>query len=81
MVSESSVSAFDVAGLANDPSPEKRADVGVKIAARFGNVLITPRERELSQEILALLVHDAAELVVPDVWGAKKHHRGVGAGH
>ena len=43
MALETSVTAFDVAGLANDPSPEKRADVGVKIAARFGNVLITPR--------------------------------------
>jgi uncharacterized protein (DUF2336 family) len=63
MVSEASVSAFDVADLAHDPSAEKRADVGAKVAARFGNVIVTQRERELSREILSLLVQDAAELV------------------
>lgn len=63
MVSEPTVSAFDVANLANDPSAETRAEVGAKVAARFGNVLVTPRERELSQEILAVLVQDAAEMV------------------
>ena len=63
MVPEAAVNAFDVAKLAGDSSPETRAEVGAKVAARFGNVLVTPRERELSQQILAVLVHDAAELV------------------
>lgn len=63
MVPEAAVTAFDVANLAGDSSPETRAEVGAKVAARFGNVLVTPRERELSQQILAVLVHDAAEMV------------------
>jgi uncharacterized protein (DUF2336 family) len=57
------LSAFDVASLAQDPSPEARVDVGAKVAARFDNALITHRERELAHQILALLVQDTAEMV------------------
>jgi uncharacterized protein (DUF2336 family) len=57
------LSAFDVASLAKDPSPQARVEVGAKVAARFDNALITHRERELAHQILALLVQDTAEMV------------------
>ena len=57
------LSAFDVATLARDPSPEARIEVGTKVAARFDNALITHRERELAHQILELLVQDTAEMV------------------
>ena len=63
MVAEFELSTFDVASLEGDSSPEVKAAIGTKVAARFGNVLITSRERELAREILAYLVQDAAELV------------------
>ncbi|PCJ71666.1 MAG: hypothetical protein COA62_03565 [Rhodobiaceae bacterium] len=63
MVPELELSTFDVANLEGDASPEARAAIGAKVAARFGNVLITSREREIAREILAYLVQDAAELV------------------
>ncbi len=63
MVPELDLSALDVASLAGETSPETKATIGAKVAARFGNVLITSRERELSHEILEYLVHDTAELV------------------
>jgi len=57
------LSAFDVASLVRDPSPDARVDVGTKVAARFDNALITHRERELAHEILELLVKDTAKTV------------------
>ncbi len=57
------LSAFDVANLARDPSPESRVEVGSKVASRFDNALITHRERELAHQILQLLVQDTAEMV------------------
>ncbi len=63
MIDTPVLSAFDVATLARDPSPEARMEVGAKVAARFDNALITHRERELAHQILELLVQDTAEMV------------------
>ncbi len=53
----------DIAQLFAQPSAETRASIAEKVARRFENVTITDRERELAQDILGLLVHDAATLV------------------
>lgn len=53
----------DIARLLAQPSASTRADIAQKVARRFENVMITDRERALAQDILGLLVHDAATLV------------------
>ncbi|MBV1886041.1 MAG: DUF2336 domain-containing protein, partial [Parvibaculaceae bacterium] len=53
----------DIARLLAQPSAHTRADIAQKVARRFDNVTITDRERALAQDILGLLVHDAATLV------------------
>lgn len=63
MAHESVLSAFDVASLANDPSPEARAAIGDKVAKRFDNVLITQRERLLAEAILEQLAKDSVVAV------------------
>ncbi len=63
MAHESVLSAFDVAALASDPSPQSRAAIGAKVASRFDNVLITQRERELAEAILTQLAKDTVVAV------------------
>lgn len=63
MVADMALTAYDVANLAKEPSPETRAAVAAKVALRFDNALITQRERDLAHEILAVLLKDAEELV------------------
>lgn len=63
MVADMALTAYDVANLAKEPSPETRAAVAAKVALRFDNALITQRERDLAHEILTVLLKDAEELV------------------
>lgn len=50
----------DVERLLSEPMEEARARIALKVAGQFRNVVLTPRERELAQEILGYLVHDIA---------------------
>jgi len=50
----------DVERLLSEPAEEARAHIALKVAGQFRNVVLTPRERELAQEILGYLVHDIA---------------------
>jgi uncharacterized protein (DUF2336 family) len=49
----------DVAKLLTDPSAEMRAKTAAKIAADFGDSVLTDTERKLAEEILRLMVKDA----------------------
>lgn len=50
----------DVERLLSEPMEDARASIALKVASQFRNVVLTPRERELAQEILGYLVHDIA---------------------
>lgn len=50
----------DVERLLSEPTEEARAAAAAKVAAQFRNVVLTPRERALAEEILGYLVHDVA---------------------
>lgn len=63
MQSSTCLNEQDIAQLFSQPSAESRASIAEKVARRFENVTITDRERALAQDILGLLVHDAATLV------------------
>ncbi|KAB7739195.1 DUF2336 domain-containing protein [Parvibaculum sedimenti] len=53
----------DVERLLSEPMEDARALIARKVASQFSNVVLTPRERELAQEILGYLVHDIAAQV------------------
>ncbi len=53
----------DVERLLSEPMEDARALIARKVASQFHNVVLTPRERELAQEILGHLVHDIAAQV------------------
>jgi uncharacterized protein (DUF2336 family) len=57
------LSIADVKRLLSGPKEDVRGEIAVKVAAQFRNVVLTPRERELAQEILGYLVHDVAASV------------------
>ncbi|MCE9649533.1 MAG: DUF2336 domain-containing protein [Parvibaculum sp.] len=54
------LSIADVKRLLSEPTEEVRSEIAVKVASQFRNVVLTPRERDLAQEILGYLVHDVA---------------------
>ncbi len=54
------LSLDDVERLLLERTEEVRAETALKVAAQFRNVVLTPRERELAEEILGYLVHDVA---------------------
>lgn len=54
------LTAADVERLLSERREEARAETALKVAAQFRNVVLTPRERELAEEILGYLVHDVA---------------------
>ena len=54
------LTAADVEELLSEPREEARAEAAIRVARQFRNVLLTPRERELAEEILGYLVHDVA---------------------
>jgi uncharacterized protein (DUF2336 family) len=54
------LSSADVKRLLSEPTESVRADIAQKLAVQFGNVVLTPRERDLAAEIFGYLVHDAA---------------------
>jgi uncharacterized protein (DUF2336 family) len=54
------LSIADVKRLLSEPTEEARAEIAVKVASQFRNVVLTPRERDLALEILGYLVHDVA---------------------
>lgn len=54
------LSIADVKRLLSGPKEDVRGEIAVKVASQFRNVVLTPRERELAQEILGYLVHDVA---------------------
>lgn len=53
----------DVERLLSEPMEDARALIARKVASQYSNVVLTPRERELAQEILGYLVHDIAAQV------------------
>ncbi|MEN6543638.1 DUF2336 domain-containing protein [Parvibaculum sp.] len=53
----------DVERLLSEPMDDVRATIARKVASQFRNVVLTPRERELAQEILGYLVRDIAAQV------------------
>lgn len=63
MQSSTCLNEQDIAQLFAQPSAHTRANIAQKVAQRFENVTISERERELAQDILGVLVHDAATLV------------------
>ncbi|MGV8997926.1 MAG: DUF2336 domain-containing protein [Parvibaculaceae bacterium] len=50
----------DVEHLFSEPTEDVREQIAFKVASQFGNVVLTPRERELAQEILGYLVLDVS---------------------
>lgn len=54
------LSIADVKRLLSEPTEDVRSEIAVKVASQFRNVVLTPRERYLAQEILGYLVHDVA---------------------
>lgn len=57
------LSERDIERLLTEPSDTVRAEVAVKVASQYENVELTDRQRELAQDILGFMVHDAAVLV------------------
>lgn len=57
------LSIADVKRLLSEPTEDARAEIAIKVASQFRNVILTPRERELAHEILGYLVHDVAATV------------------
>ncbi len=53
----------DVENLFSEPTEDVRMGIAVKVAAQFNNSVLTPRERELAQEILGYLVLDVSAIV------------------
>ncbi len=49
----------DVSRLLSDPSGEARAETATKIARQFGQQALSPREREIAQEIIRIMAKDA----------------------
>lgn len=49
----------DVSRLLADPSGESRADAAAKIAGQYENGILSPREREIAEEIIRLMARDA----------------------
>jgi len=57
------LSERDIERLLTEPSDTVRAEVAVKVARQYEIVELTDRQRELAQDILGFMVHDAAVLV------------------
>jgi uncharacterized protein (DUF2336 family) len=53
----------DIEALLNNPSAEVRAEIAVKVASEFSDHLLSERERGLAEQILGIMVKDAAERV------------------
>lgn len=53
----------DVENLFSEPTEDVRKKIACKVASQFSNVVLTPRERELAQEILGYLVLDLSAQV------------------
>ncbi|MDO8289133.1 MAG: DUF2336 domain-containing protein [Parvibaculum sp.] len=56
--------------LFSEPTEDVREQIAFKVASQFGNVVLTPRERELAREILGYLVLDVSVLVRKALSGA-----------
>lgn len=54
------LNAEDVERLLLDKTEEVRGQTALRVAEQFRDVVLTPRERELAEEILGYLVHDVA---------------------
>lgn len=53
----------DVENLFSGPTEDIRMSLAIRVASQFSNSVLTPRERELAQEILSCLVLDASAVV------------------
>lgn len=53
----------DVENLFSEPTEDVRKEIACKVASQFSNIVLTPRERELAQEILGYLVLDLSAQV------------------
>jgi uncharacterized protein (DUF2336 family) len=53
----------DIEALLNNPAPAVRAEVAAKVATEFGRQMLSDRERGLAEQILRIMVKDAAERV------------------
>jgi len=60
----------DVEHLFSEPTEDVREQIAFKVASQFSNVVLTPRERELAQEILGYLVLDVSVQVRKALSGA-----------
>jgi uncharacterized protein (DUF2336 family) len=54
-----SLSAKDVERLLNDPSPDHRSELAGKIASEFNTGALTASERQIAEQIFAVMVRDA----------------------
>jgi len=53
----------DIEALLNNPSAEVRAGIAVKVADEFGRQVLSDRERGIAEQILRVMVKDAADRV------------------
>lgn len=53
----------DIQALMSNPSTDVRAEIAGKVAAEIGHKALNPREREIAEQIVRLMVKDAAERV------------------
>lgn len=53
----------DIQALMSNPSTDVRAEIAGKVATEIGDKALSPREREIAQQIVRLMVKDAAERV------------------
>jgi uncharacterized protein (DUF2336 family) len=58
-----SLSQTDVERLMADPSDANRAEAAAKVALQFDSRSLTPKERELAEQIVRIMVRDAAQRV------------------
>lgn len=63
MPTNSRLTVADVESLFSEPTEDVRMGIAVKVASQFSNSVLTPRERELAQEILGYLVLDVSAVV------------------
>ena len=63
MTMAENLSDADVKKLLNDPSANTRADTAVKLAENFSAGTLSAQEREIAEEIIRKMAHDAADLV------------------
>lgn len=53
----------DIQSLLSNPSVDARAEVAAKVAQEVGGGVLSPREKEIAEQILRIMVKDAAERV------------------